>query len=243
VLAHLPILGGIRTPVHYFAAAQLFLAIAVAMGWAGRERTRRRKKLLQISSGPLDVRFHGPTRTEILLGALVLVASLAAPLRYTPVPIPQVYEVVRDRAGHRPSTLLHVPGLRARENLLYQTVHGQRLLDDVSAAIPLHDGTEEGLRTQMWETLALGFAQSGFVAGLRLEQREALRQLARQYLQTFDIRWIVVPSDPAHQTVGTAGRIPENLLGEAAYRAYRENLRQLEPVWESESEGFTLFEF
>jgi hypothetical protein len=53
----------------------------------------------------------------------------------------------------------------------------------------------------------------------------------------------VVPSDPAHQSVGTAGRIPDNLLGDAAYRAYRENLQQLRPEWEAEIDGFTLFEF
>lgn len=243
VLSHLPILGGIRTPIYYFAAAQLFLAIAVAMGWAGRQWSRRRAVLERSTDAPLDAPFPFPTRVEIVLGVLLLVSSLTAPWNYTPEPIPRVYEVVRERAGRNVSTLLHVPGLRARHDLLYQTVHGQRLLDDVGAAIPLHDGSEEGLRTQMWETLALGFAQSGFVAGLSLEHREALRQLAREYFQTFDIRWIVIPSDPAHQSVGTTNRIPENLLGAAAYRAYRENLQQLQPVWESEFEGFTLFEF
>ena len=136
-----------------------------------------------------------------------------------------------------------MPGLRARDDLLYQTVHGQRLVDDLSAAIPWNDGADEGLRTQMWQTLSLGFAQPGFVAGLSEDQRNALRQLAREYFDAFDIRWVVVPSDPVHQSVGTADRIPEDLLGAAAYRAYRENLQQLRPEWETERDGFTLFEF
>jgi hypothetical protein len=242
LLAHLPILGALRTPIHYLAAAQLFLAVAIAMGWAGRERSRRRDQMTQ-SDLSLRVSIPLPTRTEILLGGAVLLTSLAAPWTYTAVPVPRVYEIVRERAGRHASTLLHVPGLRARDDLLYQTVHGQRLVDDLSAAIPWNDGTEEGLRTQMWQTLSLGFAQPGFVAGLSEDQRNALRQLAREYFDAFDIRWVVVPSDPVHQSVGTADRIPEDLLGAAAYRAYRENLQQLRPEWETERDGFTLFEF
>ena len=160
------------------------------------------------------------------------------------VEVPRIYREVRARAeGREPATLLHVPGLSSRDNLLYQTVHEQRLADDVSTSIPLHDGAEEVLRDRVWEIFALGFARPGFVAGLNESERQSLQELASTFLHRYSIRWIVVPASPEHQSVGTSGRIPPELLGRAAYDAYRENFRRLGPVWEQESQGFTVFEF
>ena len=113
----------------------------------------------------------------------------------------------------------------------------------MSTSIPLHDGAEEVLRDRVWEIFALGFARPGFVAGLNESERQSLQELASTFLHRYSIRWIVVPASPEHQSVGTSGRIPPELLGRAAYDAYRENFRRLGPVWEQESQGFTVFEF
>ncbi|MCA9727029.1 MAG: hypothetical protein KC729_05045, partial [Candidatus Eisenbacteria bacterium] len=243
IVSHLPILGGTRTPIRYLAAAQLFLAMAVAMGWAGWQRSGRRGAIARDPEAALTVPSLLLTRGELLIGAAILLTCLSAPLRFTAEPIPRVYETIRQRSAGETATLLHVPGMLAREDLLYQTVHRQRLVDDVSSAMPLHTGSEDALRTQAWETFALGFAQPGFVKNLTEDQRGALQQMAREYFGQFGIRWVVVPSDPAHQMAGSADRLPHNMVGPTAYQAYRENFKLLEPVWEQEKDGVTVFEF
>ena len=261
LLTHVPLLGGTRTPIRYFAMAQLCLAIAVASGWTGWLRAQRRRTAKDGASdvapnvnrdavsnvethAALAISPGAPHRREVLLGIGVLFTSLAAPMTMEVVEVPRIYREVRARAeGREPATLLHVPGLSSRDNLLYQTVHEQRLADDVSTSIPLHDGAEEVLRDRVWEIFALGFARPGFVAGLNESERQSLQELASTFLHRYSIRWIVVPASPEHQSVGTSGRIPPELLGPPAYDAYRENLRHLGPVWEQESQGFTVFEF
>lgn len=245
LLSQVPLIGGTRTPIRYFAMAQLCLAIAVAAGWKGWLRAQPRKRLTAAATGAaLEIPGDTPTWREVLVGFLVLFTSLAAPMAMEAEEVPEIYREVRVRAqGREPATLLHVPGLRSRENLLYQTVHEQRLADDVSTAIPLHDGTEEVIHDRVWETFALAFARPGFVAGLTESQRQSLQELAGAFLQRYSIRWIVVPASPEDQSIGSAERIPADLLGRRAYDAYRENFRLLGPAWEKESPGFTVFEF
>jgi hypothetical protein len=229
----LPFLAGSRTPVRYLAPGGICLALALAGGWAA---LRRRQ-------GFADNRT--PARLEIGIGALLLFESLAAPLPVASVPVPEVYRAIVS-ASRAPGafSLIHLPGIPSREDLLYQTVHRQRLVESVENAIPLrsHRGADPFSRPE-WGALTRGFGSPGWVASMNEPQRNQAVQGLRAFLRGLNVRWVVVRS--SKESLAPDGRsfLESPLLDPAVYDAFRQNLRLLGPLRETELSGGTLFEF
>lgn len=223
-----PVLGLSRTPLRWMAPASLCLAMAVAWGWTCW-RSRRTAEV----------------RATLAAYALVLFAALAAPLRFEEVSIPDVYHHVSDatRGEGGRAALLHLPGMLPREALLYQTVHGQRLVEDVSPAVPLHTASLAALSDPRYAILVRDLGRPGALAALGAEGTTRAVADLRAYLADNGIAWIVVPSDPGLHEWAVGSLFPPSAFGQPLYQAYRENLRLLRPVDEVEIEGWALFRF
>ena len=74
----------------------------------------------------------------------------AAPLRMSAVQVPNVYAEVARRAGKAGAgSVMHLPAMTDRENLLYQTVHRQKQVESITSAIPLHTPVPETEQEQL----------------------------------------------------------------------------------------------
>jgi hypothetical protein len=225
-----PLLAASRTPIRYIAPAGLCLAVAVAQGWS----------ILRRRQGFAEER--RPRPLELLVAGLVLFESLSAPMTMTTVPIPAVYGAI----GNGPGTaaLIHLPEMTARDDLLYQTIHGQRLVANVGSAIPLrsHRGPEP-FSSGEWKALTRNLNVPGWTASLNAAQREQTDQVLRGFLERYGIRWVVALR--THEVLLPDASGFQELPAEdsASYQALIGNLRLLGPIREQEIGGATLFEF
>ena len=228
--AIVPILGQSRTPIRWMAPASLCIGMSIAWGWAA---------------------LRGPLRRDFDLAAVgvfvfLLVTMLAAPMQFTEEPIPEVYHYVGDvsnKGGLGRATLLHLPGMLPREAMLYQTIHGQRMIEDVSPAVPLHDAELVALTDPRYAIFVRELGQPGALAALGSDGIARAAADLRAYLEQFEIRWIIVPSDRVYHEWALGSLFPESAFGRPLYDAYRENLRLLRPIEELEMQGFTVFRF
>ncbi|MEZ4651038.1 MAG: hypothetical protein R3E97_20075 [Candidatus Eisenbacteria bacterium] len=229
--AIVPILGQSRTPIRWMAPASLCIGMSIAWGWAALRSSSEARRLDPAAIGAF---------------VLLLVTMLAAPMQFTEEPIPDVYHYVADASnngGLGRATLLHLPGMLPREALLYQTIHGQRMVEDVSPAIPLHDAKLIALTDPRYTILVRELARPGALAALGTDGLARAAADLRAYLEQFEIRWIIVPSGPQYHEWALGSLFPKSVHGRPIYDAYRENLRLLRPVEELEMQGFTVFRF
>jgi hypothetical protein len=159
-----------------------------------------------------------------------------------PVEIPEVYGRVLAAPGYY--ALASLPTIPAREALLYQTVHQQRLVQNLETAIPLHTPHENSpFATPHWEALTKSLATPGWIAQMPAAQQTQLVGALRRFLGEYKIRFLVL-----HQTrpaLAGDGRsfVPAPVCDEKQFAAFRENLRRLHPMHEREIGGAVLFEF
>jgi len=231
-----PFLAGSRTPLRYIAPAQLCLAVMVAAGWAAGRRgavsTPERRAPLDFSSARLTLAAIG----------LLLFESLAAPLPMTPVPVPEAYRQIGGAPGS--SALVHIPGMPAREDLLYQTVHRQRLVENLENAVPLRSRRgADPFGSPLWIALTRALGDPQWVASLSEAGRTQAASALRDFLRQNQIRWIVLLR--ARPALTDDGRrfVSQRLLDDATYTTFRQNLRLLGPLREQELGDDTLFEF
>jgi hypothetical protein len=221
-----PWLAASRTPIRYVAPAELCLALAIAVGLARRW-----------SAAPPRVR----ALPAILLG-LVLFESLAAPLPLIEVPVPGVYREINAAPGT--SVLAQAPPVAAREALLYQTVHRQRLAENLENAIPLRSRRGPDLFAGPgWTLLTQKLGEPGWVASLAEGDRERLFRELRGFLRDESIRWVVVlRTRPELLPDGRLFR-DKVLLDDASYDAFLDNLKRLDPLRSEDNGDNALFEF
>jgi hypothetical protein len=226
----LPFLAGSRAPIRYAAPAELCMAVTIACGWAALRRRR----------GFMD--HNRPARIEIAAGGLLLFGALAAPLPMVEVPVPNVYESVTGAPGS--SALIHIPGIPAREDLLYQTVHRQRLVENLETAIPLRSRRgPDPFRDPRWTALTRSLGTPGWVASMSEGQRGTLVADLRSFLRQLRIRWIVLLRSRERLAPDARSFDSELVLDRATYEAFLANLRLLGPVREEDFNTSTLFEF
>jgi hypothetical protein len=221
-----PWLAASRTPIRYAAPAELCLALAIAAGWARRW-----------TAAPPRVR----ALPAMLLG-LVLFESLAAPLPLIEVPVPAIYREIDSAPGS--SVLAQAPPVAAREALLYQTVHRQRLAENLDNAIPLRSRRGTDLfASPGWTLLTQKLGEPGWVASLAEADRARLFGELRGFLRDESIRWVVVlRTRPELLPDGRLFR-DKVLLDDASYDAFLDNLKQLDPLRSEDNGDNALFEF
>ena len=230
LVGKVPVLGASRTPMRYVAPAMLCLSVAAAIGWSNR-RTRK-----------MDTRV--PSRVEILVGGVILLESLAAPLRMTTVKVPEVYRIPREAATSRIGALVQVPGEVDGWALLWQTVHECPLVAGVPDAIPLHSPRPvDPMANRAWHAFTYRLAGPSALSSLPDTQRSAMVGWLRRYLDLVGARWVVVPRAAEVQWRGSRGTLRPEVLGARAYGGYCGNLRELVPVRVEELGAFTIFEF
>ncbi len=226
----LPFLAGSRTPIRYVAPMGLCLAVTAAAGWA---EIRRRRGFTE--SGAVS-------RLEVVIGALLLFEMLSAPFPLTATPIPPAYASIHASPGA--TAILDVPGTPAREAMLYQTVHQQRLVQDVSSAVPLRSVRgEDPFSTREWALLTRGLGASGLFSTLTAEQQARFSSNLVAFLRRNSIRWIVL--EPSRWSLAADGKSfssEPSVSGDIA-AAFRENLRALHPASERQVGDATVFEF
>jgi hypothetical protein len=230
----LPFLAGSRMPIHYLAPASLCLALAVACGWAA---LRRRQGFADPSAAR-----PGATRIEVIVGAALLFESLAAPMPLLRVPVPDVYGQIPPTPGYY--ALAVIPGLAARESMLYQVVHRQRLVQSVETAIPLHTPRRPNpFDTVHWEALRQNLGTPGWIESQPVESRAQVIGSLRRILSDAKIRWVVLQrTRPVPARDGLSFNI-EPVCDETTFNAFRENLRRLWPTHEREVGDAVLFMF
>lgn len=228
----LPFLAGSRTPIRYAAPASLCLALAVACGWAA---LRRRQGFADPSAAR-----PGATRIEIIVGAALLFESLAAPMPILRVPVPEVFGQIPPTPGYY--SLAVVPGLAARESMLYQVVHRQRLVQSVETAIPLHTPRPPSpFDTVHWEALMRNLGTPAWIESQPDESRAQVIGSLRQILSDAKVRWVVLQrTRPVLAPDGLSFRV-EPICDEPTFNAFRENLRRLWPTHEREVGDAVLF--
>jgi hypothetical protein len=140
--------------------------------------------------------------------------------------------------------LASLPPPPAREALLGQIVHQQRLVQDVSEAIPLR--TPQGnspFAAPHWEELTRNLGTKGWIAGMPAEEQTRLVGALRRFLGEHKIRFVTLHRDrPALAEDGRSYATAE-VCDEQRFAAFRENLRRLYPLHEREFAGAVLFEF
>jgi hypothetical protein len=229
-----PFLAASRTPIRYAAPAELCLALAIAAGWALRAR-----------SGVRNARPLARALPALVFG-LLLFESLAAPMPLVEVPVPQVYREIDSPPGS--SVLVHVPGIAAREDLLYQTVHRQRLADDLENPVPLRSRRGTPSRPDLfvrpeWTDLTRALGTPGWVASLSESDRDARLGRLDDLLRVNGIRWLVVlRTRPVLADDGRAFAT-QPLTADVAYDAFLENLVRLQPLRHEDGGDQALFEF
>ena len=230
LLAKVPLLGASRTPKWYMMPAELCVALTIATGWAVR-RSRDRE------TGKGESR--PPSRLEVVLGSLLLLEALAAPLPLSEVQIPAAYREIQSPPGS--FALVHLPVLASREELLFQTVHQQRTVQDLSRAIPLrsHRGPDP-FATAEWNVLTQRLSAPGMLSS---PGASGLNARLKAFLARYQIRWVVLTRSAVIPAAHDPRLLPGGDLDDAGYAAYRENLRRLDPLREVEVGPVTLFEF
>lgn len=234
----LPFLGGSRTPIRYLAPAWICLSLLIAIGWAARGRRGAAGGFLH---GPL-VRAVPATRIELVIGSLVLFESLAAPLPVIPVETPEVYGRLLASPGYYAVATLPTPP--AREAMLYQTIHQQRLVQNVATAMPLHTPHDHSpFATPHWEALTNNLATPGWIAQMPATEQTQLVGALRRFLGEYRIRFVALHR--TRPTLAEDGRSYREapVCDETQFAAFRENLRKLHPMHEREIGGAVLFEF
>ncbi|MBD3236194.1 MAG: hypothetical protein GF330_05800 [Candidatus Eisenbacteria bacterium] len=243
-LAEVPLLGTSRTPIRYAAPALFCCALVLAIGLS-RVRTRTAGGSRSPGDETAGSQSARRRRWLAIASALLLFELLAAPWPMTAREIPPVYGALGDRpAAQPPAALLHLPGLPAREALLYQTAHHRPTVADVSAAIPLRSPGVAPTLAQIprWRTLTLALAGRR-LSDLRPAERAAVLDELRGALRQRGIGWVVVLGDPRAQHAGSGGRLPRELLGARVYRHYLQNLQLLQPCDVRELSGDALLRF
>ncbi len=230
----LPFLAGSRTPIRYVAPASLCLALAVACGWAA---LRRRQGFADPSAAR-----PGAARVEVIIGAALLFESLAAPMPMLRVPVPEVFGQIPPTPGYY--ALAAMPGLAARESLLYQAVHRQRLVQDVETAIPLHTPHPPSpFDAPHWEALTRNLGTPGWIDSQPDETRAQVIDSLKRILSDAKVRWVVLQR--TRPVLSRDGRRFDQhaVCDEATFTALRENLRRLWPTHEREVGDAVLFMF
>lgn len=223
----LPFLAGSRTPLRYIAPAELCLAVTLARGWSAFHNGRMNRP---------------PYRLEMVLGALLLFESLSAPLPVAAVPIPPVYRAIAHDG--RTASLVHVPTMTAREDLLYQTVHGQKLIEDLETAIPLHSPRGPyPFETTEWKVLRQGFGTPGWLTSLSQAEQERWLDSVRGFLRRNDVRWVVLARTRFEPTADGTGFRSVPQMEETSFDAFHGALRRLGPLKEGPVGDSIVFEF
>jgi hypothetical protein len=235
-----PFLAASRTPIRYAAPAELCLALAIATGWA----LRARRGVPESGASP-GARPLARALPALVLG-LLLFESLAAPMPLVEVPVPQVYREIESVPGA--SVLVHVPGIAAREDMLYQTVHRQRLADDLENALPLRGRRGTPRRPDLfarseWTEVTRNLGTPGWVASLSESDRDARLQRLDDFLRVNGIRWVVVARQRPALSDDGRGFVTKPLMADAAYDAFLENLALLQPLRREDGGDQALFEF
>jgi hypothetical protein len=179
----LPLFGASRTPIRYQALTSLCLALCAARGLAAAEG--------RVSAPQRRARAALPL-------ALVLFEALAS-IPTARFPVPELYrEIARDPS---PGVLLHIPALPARENLLFQTVHGAALIENLRDAVPLASPrARDPFERPEWSQLQRGLRREKLVERLALasaspgadpDADHALTRL-RAFLAEYEVRRVVV---------------------------------------------------
>ena len=236
-----PFLGGSRTPIRYAAPMGICLALTIAFGWAAAARRRRGRAPVAIppagrgAAGRLS-------RGELIAGAVLLFESLSAPLPMAKVEVPELYGMVPPLPGYY--GLISLPAMPARESLLYQTIHRQRLVLGVASAMPLHSPQEGGpFGAPHWETLVQNLATPGWIDNLPEGQRGQLKGALRRTLQDHQVRWIALHRNRLEPNEDGRGFHAVPLCDEAQFNALRDHLRMLHPMHERGVGDGILFEF
>lgn len=229
-----PFLAASRTPIRYAAPAELCLALAIAAGWAIRAR-----------GGVREARALARALPALVVG-LLLFESLAAPMALVEVPVPPVYREIDSPPGS--SVLVHVPGVAAREDLLYQTVHRQRLADDLENALPLRSRRGTPSRPDLfarpeWMDLTRNLGTPGWVASLSESDRAARMEELDDFLRVNGIRWLTVLRTRPVLTDDGRDLVSKPLTADVAYDAFLENLILLQPLRHEDGGDQALFEF
>ncbi len=220
-----PILAASRTPMRYVVPAGLCLAVTLAVGWAARDRARPFPRLM-----------------PALALALLLFESLAAPLPLVDVPVPEVYRQAAAAPGS--SVLLNIPAIPARDEVLYQTVHRQRLADNVENVMPLRSRRGCDLfATSQWSELTGKLGTKGWISSLPVTDRDRLAADLRHFLDANRIRWIVLRRTRPALIDSGRGFTEKRMLEDTAYDSFLENLQRLGPIRRLEAGDHALFEF
>jgi hypothetical protein len=230
----LPFLESSRMPIRYAAPASLCLALLVACGWAA---LRRRQGF----PDPSPAR-PGTARIEVILGAVLLFEALAAPLPMLGVPVPEVYGQIPFSPGYYALAVL--PPAPARESMLYQVVHHQRLVQGAEGAILLATPRPSSpFEAANWQTVARNLGTPGWIESQPDDKRAQVIDSLRRMLSGGNVRWVVLQRSrpllaPNGLSFGT-----ETLCDDATFDAYRQNLRRLWPNLERDIAGDALFMF
>ncbi len=227
LLAIFPWFAEIGSPTTWMASAWLALSVSVAIGW-----THARARLQGRGAG--------------LITVALLLFTLAAPFRLSEEPIPDAYRHVARisrNAGLQPAGLLHLPGMFPRASLLYQTVHGQKVAENVGHASRGFRGSNNVSLDPAYRSLVETLGRDRTLARLSSSAREQVRVETTLFLQRHSIRWIVVPMAVETQAWAVGDIFSPLELGNGLYDNYCENLRALNPVSEVEIGAFTVFQF
>ncbi len=135
-------------------------------------------------------------RIGAVVTALVWIEALAAPWPMVSVPVPAVY---RAAAASLPegleqgTALVDLPGMPARESLLYQTVHRQRLVQNVESAMPLRSRRgADAFEDPAWAVLTQGLSAPGWLESLPSADRAGVIGEIRGFLDRQGVRSLVV---------------------------------------------------
>ena len=158
------------------------------------------------------------------------------------VPVPEVYAQIPPTPGYY--TLAVLPRLAARESMLYEAVHRQRLAQNMETAIPLHTPRPPGpFDTARWEALMQNLGTPGWIESQPVETRTQVIGSVQRILSDAKVRWVVLQrTRPVLARDGRSFNI-EPICDETTFTAFRENLRRLWPTHEREVGDAVLFMF
>lgn len=230
----LPFFESSRMPIRYAAPASLCFALVVACGWAA---LRRRQGF----ADPSPTR-PGTSRIEVVLGAALLFEALSAPMPLLRVPVPEVYGQIPVTPGYYALAVL--PRMPARESMLYQVVHHQRLVQSADTAIPMQTPRPSSpFDTANWDAIVRNLGTPEWIESQPDDKRAQVIDSLRRTLAGGNVRWVVLQR--TRPLLARDGRSfsTETLCDDATFDAYRQNLRRLWPNLERDIGGDALFMF
>jgi hypothetical protein len=229
----LPLLATSRTPIRWMAPAGLFLSVAIAYGWSAHLLKRH----------PMPGRNLGVL--EIVLIGLIGFESLALPLTLSVLPVPPQYAPIHDTCRQLdPALVVHIPGLSAREELLWQTIHGQPIGADIKTAMPMHSRQDGGpLNDSRWHFLSRDLGIPGRLDGINEKEQQSVIAALTDYIYSSRIRFIVLHQYRLRSNPDSSAPQPVPIIDQTVYDTFRRSLRLIAPLRELTYPGASVYEF